>query len=461
MYDTILSSENKLIQRTLKAGAEYCDLRYESVVGTALEMKERELRNVIPGRNSGAILRALVNGSWGIISFNEESTLRNAPDIAVRFAKASGVGNTSLAESDPIRDRIIWKPKTDPEDISLEEKYSLVKDVNSRVMDIDGIQGITSGYSDSTILKRLITSEGTEVEYQMCIGHIQSRIIAKKESRILGYRTRVGATGGFEIFAMDDPVEKALDGAKSVLDILSARSSPSGRMTVVTDNDLTGVFAHEAIGHATEGDLIVSGESILKGRIGEVVASECVSLIDDPTIPGGFGSYPIDDEGLRSQRKTLISEGVLTDYILNRQTARELGMTPNGGARAQSYSSQPLVRMSNTMIEGGDMSFEELIEDIDHGVYAKGTRGGQVDTVQGSFQFSAQQAYLIEKGEVTIQLRDVSLSGMTLEIMRNIDGVGKDAKLGDPGFCGKGQMVPVGDGGPHIRIRNAIVGGGV
>jgi TldD protein len=133
-------------------------------------------------------------------------------------------------------------------------------------------------------------------------------------------------------------------------------------------------------------------------------------------------------------------------------------MRSNGGARAESYAVRPLVRMSNTFIEKGDYSFEEIIEDIDRGIYAKGTRGGQVDTAKGSFQFSAQEAFLIEKGKITMPLRDVSLSGMTLQILKNIDAVGKDFILGDPGFCGKGQLVPVGDGGPHIRIKEAVVG---
>ncbi len=460
MYETILSQENNLIRKTLKAGAEYCDLRFESIVGTGMEMKDRELRKVIPGHSSGAILRALVNGSWGMISFNDEQTIRDAPEIAVRLAKTSGEGDTTLADTDCLRDSIIWKPRVDSMDISLDEKFHLLKEVNDTVLEIDGIHGITSGYSDSTIQKRIVTSQGTEIDYRMCIGHIQSSIIAKDQGKILGYRTRVGATGGFEIFSDDDPVGKAVDGAKNALTILKAKSSPSGRMTVLADNDLTGVFAHEAIGHATEGDLIVSGESILRDRIGQNVASEHITLYDDPTMEGGFGSYPVDDEGLPTRRKTLIENGVLTGYILNRETASRLGLEPNGGSRAQSYSSTPLVRMSNTMIDGGDMSFEELLEDIDYGVYAKGTRGGQVDTVRGSFQFSAQQAFLIEKGEITIPLRDVSLSGITLETMGNINGVGNDARLGDPGFCVKGQMVPVGDGGPHIRIVNAVVGGG-
>jgi TldD protein len=460
MYDIFRENEHQILSKTIEAGADYADIRFESVTGTGLEMKERELRKAIPGESSGVLLRALVNGSWGILSFNDERSIDTAHDLVVKFARSSGPGDIVLADPAELKKTINWKPKIPYREISIEEKHSLLTEINTSVIGIDGIQGITTGYRDSTLLKRFLSSQGSEMEYTMSIGHVQSQIIAKRDNRILGYRTRVGAAGGYEIFSNEDPREKAIEGAKIALDILAARSAPSGRLTVIADNELTGVFAHEAIGHATEGDLIMANESILKGKIGQQVADEQITLTDDATIPGGFGSYPIDDEGIISKRKVLIENGILRGYILDRETAHALSMEPNGGSRAQSYSSSPLVRMSNTMIEAGTMSFEELIEDIDHGVYALGTRGGQVDTVRGSFQFSAQQAFLIEKGEITIPLRDVSLSGMTLEIMKNIDGIGKDAKLGDPGFCGKGQMVPVGDGGPHIRIRNAVVGGG-
>lgn len=460
MYDIIVSQEDQIIRKTLAAGADYCDLRFESVSGTGLEMKDKELRKVVPGKSSGVLLRALVKGSWGFLSFNDEATITTAPDLVVKFGRSSGKGDVLLSEPAELKKSITWSPAISFQDISLEEKHLLVKEINSGVIDMQGIQGITTGYNDSTVTKRYVSSNGAEMEYSMSIGHVQSQIIAKRDGKILGYRTRVGATGGYEIFTNDDPKEKAVEGAKKALAILGAKSAPSGRMTVISDNDLTGVFAHEAIGHATEADLVIANESILRNMIGEQVAHDQVTLVDDASIPSGFGSFPIDDEGVISRRKVLIENGILKNYIQNRETARKLEMVPNGGARAQAYSNAPLVRMSNTMIEKGDLSFEELIEDVKHGVYALGTRGGQVDTVRGSFQFSAQQAFLIENGEVTIPLRDVSLSGMTLEIMKNIDGVGADAKLGDPGFCGKGQMVPVGDGGPHIRIQNVVVGGG-
>ncbi|MHB8605949.1 MAG: TldD/PmbA family protein, partial [Thermoplasmatota archaeon] len=250
---------------------------------------------------------------------------------------------------------------------------------------------------------------------------------------------------------------EAGEGAKR---LLSASACPSGAMPVIADPDLTGVFAHEAIGHACEADLVIAGESLLAGRIGEPLGVEDLSIVDDGAVGGGFGSNPFDDEGTPASRKELVTGGVLTGYIHSLETAGKLGMRPNGGARAESGSSRPIVRMSNTLIEPGEWSFEEMVKGVKLGVLANGTRGGQVDVAKGSFQFGAQEAWLIERGEVTKPLRDAALQGTILETLKKIDAIGRDARLASPGICGKGQWVPVGDGGPHIRIQDAIVGGG-
>jgi len=204
---------------------------------------------------------------------------------------------------------------------------------------------------------------------------------------------------------------------------------------------------------------VVSGESILAGKLGKRVGSELVNIYDDSTYPNGWGSLKYDDEGVLTQKRLLIEKGILRKYITNRETAVKLDMEPNGGARAQDYSHPPIVRMSNTYMAPGDWSFEEMIEDIKYGVYLLGSRGGQVDTAKGTFQFNAQEAFLIENGEITKPLLDVSLSGLTLETLMNIDALSKEFTL-RTGTCGKGgQGVPAGTGGPHARIRNAIVGG--
>jgi TldD protein len=162
---------------------------------------------------------------------------------------------------------------------------------------------------------------------------------------------------------------------------------------------------------------------------------------------------------VRTRTKVLIKNGVLNDFILNRESAARLGMEPNGGARADSYHNRPIVRMSNTFIEAGDATIPEMLEGVKRGVYVKGSRGGQVNTSQGFFQFNAQEAYLVENGQITHPLRDVSLSGRTLDILKLIDLVGKDGEMGHAGICGKGQWIPVDDGGPHIRISECVVGG--
>jgi TldD protein len=303
------------------------------------------------------------------------------------------------------------------------------------------------------------SSEGAHVRTSVPRTVAQVHFIAKAKGRITSRRVRLGATKGFELFTDEDYRAKAEEAARVTVQMLKAPAPPSGRTTVVTDPELTGVFTHEAVGHASEGDLVVAGESCLAGKIGQRIGSDLVSVVDDSTVPGGFGSFPYDDHGMPSRRRVLVEEGVCRSYLTDRVAAFRLGVPVSASARAESYASRPLVRMTNTFVLPGDWSFEEVLEDVKEGVFAVGSRGGQVDTAKGSFQFSAQEAYRIRDGEVAEPLRDVSLTGFTLETLGNIDAVGDEFRWGDPGYCGKGQWVPVGDGGPHLRIRDQIVGG--
>lgn len=267
--------------------------------------------------------------------------------------------------------------------------------------------------------------------------------------------------GGFEKFLEKDLDSTAKETANKASALLKAKQATGGRFTVVADPEHIGVFVHEALGHAAEADFVISGESVLTGKLGQKVGSEVATVYDDPSVPDGFGSFKYDSEGTLAKKRTIIEKGVLREYILNREAAAKLNLAPNGGARAQGYHFRPIPRMSNTYIAPGDYSFDELIEDIRNGIYVKGTRGGQVNIAIGSFQFLAQEAFLIEKGRVTKPLLDVSLSGLTLETLQNIDAVGKDFSVAGIGFCGKNEQsnLPVGNGGSSTRIRNVVVGG--
>lgn len=228
-------------------------------------------------------------------------------------------------------------------------------------------------------------------------------------------------------------------------------------MNAVLDPELGGVFAHEAVGHASEGDLVLEGNSVLKGRIGEKIGSQRLSVIDDPTLPG-FGFEPVDAEGVAVKRTEIIRNGKINAYLLNRETLHSVGMGVPGHARAMS-GDIPIVRMSNTFIENGDSSYDEIIAECRNGILLKGSRGGQVDPGRGVFQFNAEYGYLITNGETGAMVRDVSLSGEILSTLHQMELCGKD-RIMSAGYCGKsGQTVPVSDGAPHVLLLDAVVGG--
>jgi TldD protein len=455
----------RLVTKAEKLESQLIDLRYQRSESMSVELRGGRVTKAVSGGEEGVSVRALVKGAWGFASTNRVTgrDLDRALAGAHRMARslAASVGRPAvLAKVRPVRAAVRWNPKVDPADVSIEDKLELARDMEQAALATPGVASVTVGYRDNVDETRYLSTEGADVTTQVTRCLFQAELMAREGGNAIGYRARVGATGGYEIFSRQDPVARAGKAGEAAARLLTADRPPTGKMTVVADPELAGVFAHEAMGHATEADLVLSGDSILKGRIGDRVGAEGVSIVDDPTLKWGFGSFPYDDEGVKGRRKYLVRNGVLEDFITSRETAGELGMRPNGGARAESFDSRPLVRMSNTMILAGEQAKEEVIGGVKKGILAMGTRGGQVDTAKGKFQFNAQEAFLIEKGEVTRPLRDVSLTGDTLSILRNIDSLGKKASFGDPGFCGKGQMVPVGDGGPYTRIKNVIVGGG-
>jgi Predicted Zn-dependent proteases and their inactivated homologs len=266
-----------------------------------------------------------------------------------------------------------------------------------------------------------------------------------------------GGVAGFEVLKNEDMEKFGRTAASKALRLLKAKSPPSGRFPVVMDCELTGVFIHEALGHAAEADLILQNDSILKGKLNSQIGSEKVTIIDDASMDA-FGYYPYDSEGVKTSENILVKNGILKSLLSSRETASQLGIVPSGNARS-SVGEQPIVRMSNTYLKPGNLKRSEIFEDLQEGIYLKGSRGGQVDTGKGIFQFNAAESFMIKDGEISETLRDVSLSGNILEMLMKVDGIGSDFKMG-VGFCGKaGQTVPVGDGGPHVRVTEATVGG--
>ncbi len=252
--------------------------------------------------------------------------------------------------------------------------------------------------------------------------------------------------------------EKAL---RQALTNLESRPAPAGEMPVIIGNAWCGVLLHEAVGHGLEGDFNRKKTSAFAGLMGKRVAAKGVTVIDDGTIANRRGSLSIDDEGTPSNRTTLIEDGILTGYIQDRLNARLMGVKPTGNGRRESYAHQPMPRMTNTYMLGGDAKVEDMIRSVKRGLYAVNFGGGQVDITSGKFVFSASEAYMVENGKITYPVKGATLIGNGPDILTKVSAIGNDMRLDDGvGTCGKaGQSVPVGVGQPTLLIDRMTVGG--
>ncbi|WP_321210908.1 TldD/PmbA family protein [Methanothermobacter sp. DP] len=434
---------------------EYADLRAGTSSSGSIILKDGNVQEVKSGEAAGFRIRVLKNGSWGFAFTDEPEELEGMAIHALKMAESLR-GDVEVGSLQPKQDKTTVKSSRVPSDVPADEKRELVFEAHHAAL-VDGVVSTTVSYVDMESSTIFINSEGSCIEMNDSKVALFLNAVASDGASIQFGHGSCGGTGGFEILEREDIEEFGRRTGEKAVRLLSADSPPSGRFQVITDPELTGVFIHEALGHAAEADLILQGDSILEGRLGERIASESVTIVDDPTIEG-FGSYSYDAEGVEASRTVLVEDGTLRSLLNSRETAFKLGLEPSGNARS-AIGDQPIVRMSNTFLEPGDLSFDELLEDVRDGIYLRGSRGGQVDTGKGIFQFNAAESFRIRDGEICEPLRDVSLSGNVLETLMNVDGVGSDFKLGI-GFCGKsGQSVPVGDGGPHVRILNAMVGG--
>ena len=445
----------KVISKT-SSKVDYIDIRFGMSDNTSILMKDNNVEEINTGISLGTRIRVLNNGAWGFAFTTDLSKINEITETALKFSNSLN-GDVALSENEVIKDKVAIDVKIPFNDISIDEKKEIMETA-CKSATIDKINSTTASYADNELNELFMNSEGSEI--QVKTSRVRMALNASStDGEIIQFgHGSIGGVNGFEIIKNTDIEEFGRKIGEKAVRLLDAKPAPSGKFPVIADPELTGVLIHEALGHAVEGDLILQNDSILKDKIGEKIASDIVNIFDDASLREGFGYYPYDVEGVKTKPNQLVENGKLISLLNSRETASKLGMKSSGNARSL-ISDQPIVRMSNTYLQPGDNTFEELIEDIPNGIYLKGSRGGQVDTGKGIFQFNAAEGYLIENGEISTPLRDVSLSGNILETLQNVDAIGNDFKL-SVGFCGKGgQTAPVGDGGPHTRISNALVGG--
>jgi TldD protein len=434
---------------------DFFDVRVLRGSRTRIVLDNGQLEEISEVPFQGAAVRALAGGAWGFVTTDSINSFEDKIELAQRIArKIDRPDDLKLAEA-PSGQSIKIPPKKDPRDLSLEEKVELLREIENRAK-VPGISSTQAVYSELEVYNHYTCSEGLDLQSEITRMGFVISAVAHRNGIYQASAEGRAAVGGLELFEREDPLALATEVGQTAVKLLDAEAAKGGRFPVVLDQELAGVFIHEAVGHATEADIILEGGSCLEGMLGQSIGSEMVTVIDDPSLMQN-GYYPFDDEGSLAQKTVLVENGILNSYLHSRETAGKLGGVPRN-ARSQGMD-RPIVRMSNTYIDNGNWKEEEILQELKNGIYLKGSRGGQVNTAEGVFQFNAKRGYMVENGEKVRLLRDVSLSGNILEILRDIKAVGNDLKF-NSGRCGKsGQLVPVSDGSPHLLIEKATIGG--
>ena len=455
---------DRLLGSTLKGRVDDGDLYFEYRISEELVLEESVLKKASRHVSQGAGVRAQAGERTGY-AYTDEISLTNLEEAA---KQARAIADT-LSESRvvPVQPhgaphdlyRVPDPPITQP----VPEKGELLHQIDRLARSLDPrVRQVIASFTSEEQVIFIATSSGWMVGDVRPLARLNVTVIAEGEGR-----REVGSFGGggrisFDFFKENDRWSfYTREAVRQAILKLSAVDAPAGFLTVVLGPGWPGILLHEAIGHGLEGDFNRKKVSAFSGRLGERVASELVTVVDDGTIPSRRGSLNVDDEGTPTGRTVLIEKGVLRGYMQDRLNARLMGMPLTGNGRRESFAHPPMPRMTNTFMLAGEDDPEEIIRSVPYGLYAVSFGGGQVDITNGKFVFSASEAYLIEDGTITVPVRGATLIGHGPDVLTRVSRVGRDLKLDEGvGTCGKdGQSVPVGVGLPTVRVDGITVGG--
>lgn len=461
-----VGSLKKIMEQAL--GASYAEVRYQGRSLNEIRISNGELDRIRSVTNAGVGIRVLVNGCWGFSSTSETSkeslvsTMNDALSSAnllsrLKRKKISKLADAKLAVG-------TFKPTIngDLENYSIEDKVKLVKESEASARKYSSkIKSASCIYREIIDHKIIVNTDGASAEILDSKPEFSVTAMATESGNSVNASEGIGVTGGWkDLFGARSAEDIVKEAAQKAVKLLKAKRPKGERTHVILDPGMVGLISHEAIGHTVEADFVLSG-SIVKDKIGQKVASDLVTLVDSGPSQiksGAAGTIFVDDEGVMASRTVIIDNGILSSYLHNRETASILNAEPTGNARAFEYDNEPLIRMRNTYIEPRDYTYDEIINETKHGYLLKGAKNGQADA-NGEFMFAAQEAYLIENGEIRQLLRGASISGQAFDVLMSVDAVGKDFEYDiGTGYCGKHQPMKVDGGGPHIRCT-AIVGG--
>ncbi len=456
--------EPTVLQRTLQAalerGGEMAEVFAEDRQSMGASLDDGRIEELSSGRDRGAGIRVVIGDTTGFAHTADlsENGLLAAAKAAASVAREGGGGSHTVTLD--ARRPPAAPTATLPTSIDKAVKLELLTRADESARSVgDAISQVQAGYGDSRRRILIANSDGLLSEDDQIRTRFSVVCVATGDTGMQTGHESVARTEGFELFERVDVDDIARAAAQRALSKLSARPAPSGEVPVVLAGGSGGILFHEACGHGLEADHIMKDASVYAGKVGQLVASPLVTLVDDGTVSGEWGNFSVDDEGNPAARNVLIENGILTEYMWDWLQARKEGRLTSGNGRRQSYQHLPMVRMTNTFLLAGTENAEEVVAQTPTGIYVAKLGGGQVNTATGDFVFGTTEAYLIENGRITEPLRDANLIGNGPEVLRRIDAVADDFAT-TPGTCGKdGQSVPVGCGQPTLRIAGVTVGG--
>jgi len=435
----------------------YGDVRFDS--GSAIGLgKNKSEENISTASSCGLSIRAFSDNKWHYLGFNEINEKRII-DETKKLVKKVGKKRSKLILRNPWKIDEEIKVKENPDSISIEEKMQTVRDIFKRMMERKKIVNSSAVIAHSKSETIFMNTEGSVL--RQVLPHFKFAIvaIAKEGERIEQDYYVLAKQGGYELFTSlnIDNLIKGVTG--NSIKMLKAKIIKGGINDIIVDPEISGVIAHESFGHGCEADQVLRNRSYLAKLKGKKIISELVSIHDNSSLKGERGYFVFDDEGILSSDTNIVKDGVLINFMHDRQSAAFMNSDVTGNARAQDFSRKVFVRMSNTYIEPGEWKHDDLIQDTKQGYYLIKASTGMEDPLGGNLQIVTVKAREIKNGELGQLYRGVGISGKVLEFLNNVDAVTNDFKIRGSG-CGKGHedYVPVSSGGPFIRVRKAIIG---
>ncbi len=453
---------------------EYAEVRAHSQVQDGLMLRNGVVEAVVSAVDSGFCVRLIADGGIGFASTNKwtKEEARAIVNLASKYARAANRKEKLVfAEEKGVKTKWAVAQKKKMENISLEERTSTLAEVNKALSSSKvKIAATTSSCSTNLITKYFVNSEGSRISsYVPRLGAYVFITVAEQGKTEQAYE-QFGYSGGWEAFSKWKIPEKMVHDAKVLRDVITkAKAMKPGNMDLVCGSEVAGIAAHESCGHPMEADRILGREMSQAGRsfiykggqywIGTRIGSKAVTVVDDPTVENSYGFYEYDDEGVKARRRFMYKEGVINEFLHNRESAAKLGVKSNGSSRSVNYDREAIVRMANTFVPPGEFTEEELIEDVKYGVYMKSFTEWNIDDKRFNQRYVGREAYLIENGELKYPVARPVIETTTLKFWTAVDAVSRKVEF-DAATCGKGdpeQGVPVYTGGPCLRLRKVFV----